>query len=174
MCFRDTVLRPPSARSGPIPRHPVPRVYARTCTGCATTTSQADRKFRKTLSIIIAPAPITRSPVPSTNPDFRVGRDRYRPTLSSFFPFPSFTYYGCKWERRECLEICKNDRGLEEISFALKIRILCFTIRFFFHLPFSFLFLSYVYNYARKMARTSERYKNRDQMVCSCLSSVYF
>lgn len=127
----------------------VPRVYQLACAGCATTTSQADRKLRKTLSIIVAPAPITRSPVPTTNPYFRVGRDRYRATLSSFFPFPSFADYGWKWERRECLEICKNDRGLREISFALKIRLLCFTIGFFFHLPFSFLFLSYAYNYAR-------------------------
>lgn len=132
-------------------RHSVQRMYTRTCTGCATTTSQTDRKFRKTLSIIVAPAPIMRSPVPTTNPDFRVSRDRYRATLSSFFPFPSFTGYGWKWERRECLEICKNDRGLEEISFALKIPILCFMIRFFFYLlPFSI----HVYDYARKMFRT--------------------
>lgn len=101
-------------------------------------------EVRKTLSIIIAPAPIMRSPVPTTNPDFRVSRDRYRATLSSFFPFPSFTDYGWKWERTECLEICKNDRGLEEISFALKIRILCFMIKFFFYL---LLFSIYVYNY---------------------------
>lgn len=60
---------------------PRTRIYTRT--GCTTTTSPTDRKFRKTLRapIIIAPAPITRSPAPATNPDFRVGRGRYRATF---------------------------------------------------------------------------------------------
>lgn len=95
----------PSVRSALIPILDATHTYVCTYTGCTTTTSPADRKFRKTLRapIIIAPVPIMRSPAPATNPDFRDSRGRYRAT------FIFFLFLSCSWGWKQ-----KRKRTVEE------------------------------------------------------------
>lgn len=124
----------PSVRSALIPILDAAHIYTLcTYTGCTTTTSPADRKFRKTLRapIIIAPVPIMRSPAPATNPDFRDSRARYRATFIFFL----FSFFSARVTRMKT-KIKRTAEETEEKLFVWKIRIL----RLMIYLPCIFSF----------------------------------
>lgn len=111
----------PSVRSALIPILDATHIYTLcTYTGCTTTTSPADRKFRKTLRapIIIAPVPIMRSPAPATNPDFRDSRARYRATFIFFlFSFFSARVTRMKTKIKRTAEERKKNYLSEKLEF---------------------------------------------------------